>query len=418
MHTKIVVYGVNNAGKSTLLNSLIEATVCESKITENTAMVTTLLPDAEKANRVYSVVDAEGRVKEYPLSNYAAHTTPADPDARLVLYYSGNQKTQTRIDDVVWIDVPGRDSVSKNDHNRRSAEFIADSNNYDLLLDVRRPRCSEHTSTPVPAPTPHIVVMNKVDELIDWDKDADPLVRLEETVQSYTETVLLFNNTENPVTPLVIPVSAIVGLASSVFDDTLLEKLLTLTHAHGRKLLSSDRFFEMDETKQILDESNGKITAPWWEKTRPAYPAIKVAIGLALTESITSPAALRERMTTFSGINVLRTTIRKLQPLTEYRRDTLLTATRLTSERLRNCTELEAVRALLTQTERLRIKHSTRLAANQEHDYFELVSAFLSRHATAYAKRAYLTSQAEQENEQKYAKRVNATISGSWDNFR
>lgn len=411
-HTQTInaAVGVNNVGKSTSLDALLGIPLCETNVIENTAIPSILLPDPEKAEQqVYGVIDRDGKCRHAPLSAFADFT-PLDTDERLLLYHSGTTD-ETILGDAVFIDVPGRDSVSMENHNLRAAAFLTDPRNYDILLDVRTPRCSEHTAIRVPTPTPRIVLLNKIDELCHWG-DADPLARLENTVQAYRDKVLFLND-DDLITPVVIGFSAIVGLAATLLEDTLLERLLKITQAHGTELLSSDRFFEMETAKILLESANCQLTAPWWRETRPAYPALRCAIGLAIEEGITATDVLRQRMLAFSGVEVLRQTIHSLIPITQYRRDTLDTLSRYAAVTQKNETELAKARSLLTQTDRLSQKHATRLAASQEHAFFQDARAFLSKQAAGYAKRVHRTQQNAHDTVQAYVNRVNATLSGA-----
>lgn len=413
-HTQIAAVGLNNAGKSTSLSAIIGTPVCEPKVTENTAIVTTLMRDAEKADaKIYGVMDRDRQMRYAPLCELA-DDTPAANDDRLFLYHSGT--TETQLGDAVFIDVPGRASVSKDDHNRRAAEFVADPSNYDILLDILTPRCTELTLTQVPTPTPRIVLINKVDELVNWSV-ADPLANIEKTVSTYTDEVL--SQVEDGITPHVIGYSAIVGLASEILDNALFDRVLRLTKTHGKDLLSNSRFFRIEEATAIVDTANNQLTAPWWHETRPAYPAIRCAIGIAMSEEgITDPDVLRQRMSTFSGVDTLRKTLLSLIPLTEYRRETRQMASRYAKDTLKIENELAEIRTLLTDTDRLWQKHSTHLASTQERVYLKKVRPFLAKYASVYAKLAHFTQQAAADTQQQYANKVNAAMREPCGNYR
>ena len=402
MQPTIAAVGIHNVGKSTGLNAAIGDTICESRVTESTALPTTLMRDPEKAQtKVYGVMDGDGHTRYAPLSQLTDYT-PKDNDCRLFLYHNS-----TPLADAVFIDVPGRASISKTEHNQRAAEFVADPSNYDILLDILTPRCTELTLTQVPTPTPRIVLINKVDELANWSA-TDPLAIIETTVSTYREEIL--SNVEDGIEPCVIGYAAIVGLASEMFDDDLLNRLLQLTKTHGKDLLSNSQFFRIEEAKAIVDAANSQLTAPWWNETRPAYPAIKFAIGLAMSEGIADADVLRQRMYTLSGMDTLQQTLLTLIPLTQCRRETLKLTSRYESDALKLETELAEIRALITDTERLSHKHRTNLASTEERAYLKKMRSYLAKHACVYSKLSHLTQQASDDTEQQYTDTVNDAV--------
>ena len=407
-HPQIAAIGENNVGKSLTIDSIIDdpVPIFENRVRECTAIVTTLIRDAEKADaKIYGVMDRDGEMRYAPLSEFATYT-PDDNDSRLFFYHSGT--TETRLGAAVWIDVPGRASVSKDDHNRRAAEFVADPMNYDIVLDILSPRCTELTATELPTPTPRIVLVNKMDERVNWSV-ADPIERLEKTVETYRAALL--SNVEDGIKPCVIGYSAIVGLASKLLNDALLDRLLQLTKTHGKALLSNNRFFSIRQATQVVDAANEQLTASWWKNApRPAYPAIRFAIGISMAEAITDAPVLRQRMSALSGCNTLRQTLEKLLPLTERRRELLNISSRYLKDTLKVETELAEIRTLLTDTERLWHKHSTPLASTQEQVYLKKVRAYLGKHASVYSKLSHVTRQAFEDTQRQYAETVNAAV--------
>ena len=408
LKTKVAAVGINNEGKSTVLSALIGEPICEPKVTESTAIVATVIGDAEKAEQArYGVRDRDGQTRFAPLSELRGYTPEAD-DECLFLYHSA---TQTDFNDVVFIDVPGRASISNSDHNRRAAEFVANPRNYDILLDIMTPRSMGLFLTRVPAPTPRIVLINKVDEHVNWSTDA-PLSVIEQTVAAYKQKAVA--NVEDSIVPSVIAYSAIVGLAAETLDDDLLNRVLAFTKTHGKDLLmSTSGFFRIDTGRAIVDAANTALTQPWWHETRPAYPAIRFAIGLALHEGITDCDVLRQRMHTLSGVGTLRQTIRSLTPLTALRCETLKISSRYTTDTRNIETELAEIRALMTDTDRLwhKHKHNVNLASTQELAYLKRMRTHLTKEVLACSKHAHQRRQAWNDTQQQYINAVNETVS-------
>ena len=412
----VAIIGTTNTGKSTLGNALLLVLnigiawlwdltigiawlrdlifksegldlIFKSEGLECTACLFEPVVDASRIG-IFTVYDAAGN-RNYPIEKLV-HYKVRETDQKIVLYCERSDFLhQARL-----IDTPGFDSTVEYSHNRKATEFLATPENYDVLVHVRNPHDpAVRLQANALMPTPYIVVINRIDEEIKWHDDAStPEGVIQEQVE-LTRTALIEGMTRTELLPTVLGCSAIVGVASFRWADEILEHILDLAKTGNRQLLTVKTFFDTHERVALAKQASAALRSPYDQPSyQPSFAAIRFALGAAMRESIRTPATLRERMRSGSGVDTLREAVLSAagSPLVAIRREHLADVRRYQTQADATQKDLQQTRSLLLNAKRLTEKHTAGgYGATEDLKFLDEVQSHLSRQVFRLANQAH-----------------------------
>ena len=353
------VIGDTNAGKSTVLSAIAGYVASPLGPLQLTSRPTELVVCERKAGSFFSVV-RYGTQENFPLNALLPTMERLDDTAERIILYS---RPSSLLERIRLVDLPGV-KMSYDDVVRR---FLEGPESCDVLLHVVSEvdtvnRVFEISDDSV-LPRERVIVINKIDRL-EWDDDTCLASVAEETENTVREGLLrTMGNTD--LVSNVVACSSLVALAAQVWEDEILQGVLRLAEPGDMAILSSKHFFESEidalpsvsDRTAILDAANDSLRGPWVapDYHKPAFPALRMAIGLCLKQGITSTDALRAGLRSFSGIDRLRSVLLKVatSPRIETRRRLFVEVKQREAEMVELRQSLGSIRALTARIKRM-----------------------------------------------------------------
>ena len=371
MHPVASVVGDMDVGKSTLFNATLGSLSSPCSPLHLTGFICEVVGCKERAGNYFSVVNADG--EETDVDIQALWDTMEGMEGqqkdieKLILY----AEPSMLLDKMRWVDLPGL----KMDKDAQVLEFIARET--DVLVYVVSPETDvrlfevEVTDTTLPSET--VVVINKTDTKIkrtDWE---NPALCLKDVVKSTEDRARkqVNDNTE------VVAVSALLALASEIWDDQIFEGVIQIAAPGDFAVMEKANYFSDETRHALLEKANTCLQGQWLSPaySKPAFPALLFAIGLAIHQELKSPAPLREALRDFSGIDRLRET---LLSVSENARTTARQAALAAEEEILGLHRSQGeIRLLLEATDKMATQVGEGLAHTEERRYFQKIKAHL-----------------------------------------
>ena len=373
------IAGDTNVGKSTSINALLGRPVSPFSPLHLTRVVGEIRASKEKSGNCFSVIFADGEETDIEIQSLwdtmEWDTMDGQQKAieRLILYAEPSMLLQkTRL-----VDLPGL----KMDREATALEFL--ENETDVLVYVVESetdvRLFEVTDPALPGET--VIVVNKIDKRIDWQ---DPALCLEKVAKSTEDRAREDIQKQADGNTEVVAVSALIALASEIWEDQIFESVLQIAKPGDLAIISKNTYFGEERAgllsvqyrQTLLEQANSCFLGPWRSPAyaKPAFPALIFAIGLAIHQDLKSPKQLRDVMREFSGIDRLRSV---LVSVSESARITARQeALDAEAEIVASAKSLGEIRLLLDGTDRMAMRVGG-LGRTEEHRYFNELRNYL-----------------------------------------
>ena len=403
MYTKPIIafVGSTKSGKSTNLNCLFRIPVFKSESLECTALLTELVVDGSRFG-VFTVFDASGNPRDYPIEAFVDYQF-RETDQKIVMYCERSDL----LDHARFVDVPGYDSTVASSQNRIATDFLSAPENYDVLVHVINPGNAVRLDAAAVLPAPRIIVINRIDEEIKWhDEASSPASVIQERVEE-TRASLIDGLTKSDLMPTVVGGSAIVGLASFCWSETIFQEILDLAKTANMRILSAKNFFGNSDRKALAEAASAALRCSSDDPSyQPSFPAIRFAIGLSIRESIDGSEILRKRLRVSSGVDEVRDAILGVvhTPLVQMRRDRLSDAKGCQTQVDETEEALRQTRLLAQNAKRLTQKHvsAETWASTEDLKFYDDVRRYLAERADILAKQSYNHGQRCERAESEY----------------
>ena len=400
MYTKPIIafFGPTKSGKSSNLNCLFRIPVFKSESLECTALLTELVVDGSRLEE-FTVFDASGNPRDYPIEALVDYQV-RETDQKIVMYCERSDL----LDHARLVDVPGYDSTVASSHNRIATAFLSAPENYDVLVNVINPGNVVRLEAAAGLPAPRIIVINRIDEEIKWHlKASSPASVIQERVEE-TREALIQGLTKSDLMPTVVGGSAIVGLASFCWEETIFQGILDLAKTGDMRLLFAKNFFGNDDRKALAEAASAALRCSSDDPSyQPSFPAIRFAIGLSIRESIKRSDILRKRLRVSSGVDEVREAILGVvhTPLVQMRRDRLSDAKGYQTQVDET---LRQTRLLAQNAKRLTQKHvsAETWGSTEDLKFYDDVRGYLAERADLLAKQSYNHGQRCERAESEY----------------
>lgn len=307
----LAVVGRMKAGKSTLINGILGASLVISDVEEATATLNWICKGSEEQLQQFEVALRDGTMKMYPLKELHKWTGKREDvlarirATRFLRLFSNALK----LEEIQIIDTPGTGSAVEEHEIARDflnpetiAESIAEGGKADAIIYVIPPVGREQdaetlevfASTRFPNSGPY----NSIGVLHKWDALGGEFPR----EQAKKMALRLREQFDGKVAD-VIPVSGPLALAARSAPDTFFSGILSLTNEDAKVIESAlrlpDRWAKDPRRQSVRD----KHPMPW--------PSFKLLVQLCLSENIVTTAVARQRCLEESGIEELESFLRE-----------------------------------------------------------------------------------------------------------
>ena len=398
----VLISGEVKGGKSTLANSLVGFPFYMSEILECTPRVTALVIDPTRVG-LFSVLCTDGTQCDFPIQALADYH-PSIDDQKLILYCDAC----SLLKDISILDIPGTSSTLEFTHNKKAEAFLSKPENFDVLVQVVSPGNPFKPDLNEVLPPPRVLVINRIDDEIIWGEKASSPASVIQARVSKTHASLNLCMTKSELMPTVVGCSAIVGLASVVWNEEILQSVLDLAKTGEMSLLSAKTYFNTEvkgvssvKVRRVLADSASRLLRSRYDapSNQPSFAAIRFALGISIRESISSYEILRDRMRETSGVDQVREAVLAVarSPLVAMRRELIADVKGCQTQADETERALKQTRLLLQSAKRLKEKHTSAgtLGLTEDRKFLTDVREYLAKNADVLAKQSH-------ENRQKF----------------
>ena len=376
------LFGNVDAGKSTLINALVEDIVAPDSALKLTSYRCEIRMCKERAGRCFGVIFADQQQRDMDIESLWAIMSEGQQGIDSLILYA---EPSALLEHLRLIDLPGL----KMDHDEKVLELATET---DVLVYVASEsgsvRLFEVVDTAATLPCASVIVVNKIDRDIHmrWE---DPAFCLDKVAME-TEDKVRENVKQQVGNTEIVAVSGLVAIASDIWEDPVFQGVLRLAEPGDFDVISKNIYFgeeragrlEKQDRQALLAAANASFQGAWItpEYHNPAWPALMFAIGVAIHQGAKSPDALRQSMRKFSGIDRLRSLLLSISQSDRItaRQDALGAVGEAETERLRLHRAIGHVRLLLESTDRIATTVvNAGLGHAEERKYFDDLKAHL-----------------------------------------
>ena len=375
----VAIGGNMDVGKSTLINASLGGLFSPDSPLHLTRFISEIKESKEKSGRCFRMIFADGEETDIEIQSLWDTMEGQQKDIeRLILY----AEPSVLLNRMRLMDLPGM----KMESDATVINFVRET---DVLVyvvsETDSVRLFEVTDTATTLPGETVIVVNKIDKGIDWQ---DPALCLEKVAKS-TEDRAREDIQKQADNTEVVAVSALVALASEIWDDHIFQGVLKLAEPGDFAIMEKTTYFGEERAdlpsvsyrNAILEKANSCLEGPWPSPTfcKPAWPALMFAIGFAIHQEVKCPKSLRDSLRKFSGIDRLKEVLLSVSQSDRItaRQEAEGAVSAAESEILRLQKSLAEVRRLLEGTDKMATQVNGGFGHTEERRYFHTLKTHL-----------------------------------------